>query len=139
MCFTVSSNQTEILFVVQIVESCHIRSFMMVMANRLVFLHATYGGSCNLGETYSCFNNSFGLSLFLITCKQGMVSCILMPCRLMACTDLDLYMYNGFYKFVSPASLKRLNCLAVCRPSDVRLISFDHFAWVESTVDAPKE
>ena len=25
-----------------------------------------------------------------------------MPCRLMACTDLDLYWYNGFYNFLSP-------------------------------------
>ena len=31
-----------------------------VKANRLVFFHAIYNGSCNLGETYSCVNNSCG-------------------------------------------------------------------------------
>ena len=29
-----------------------------------------------------------------------------MPCRLMACTDLDLYWYNGFYNFLSPPPRK---------------------------------
>ena len=47
---------------------------MMVIANRLVVMHAIHGGSYNLGETYSCVNNSFGFSLLLIICKLGMVS-----------------------------------------------------------------